>query len=385
MKIEQNFSACFSCGACELRCPQKAVCLVADENGFQYPLIDADACVGCGLCDTICPALNPQKEKESLGFFYAVNKNDGVRKKSSSGGVFHALATSVLQDGGVVFGAAFDNASLSVRHCSTDEVLLDDLLRSKYVESDAKASYPLVKTLLSQGRKVLFCGTPCQIEGLYVFLGKPFENLITCDFVCHGVPSARFFRQHLEHIEKRFSLKLKNVLFRSKAYGWSFQLMRYEFVNGKVYEEPAMCDTFFRGFITENLFLRESCYSCPFTNAHPADITMADFWGFRAYSKRLNDEKGLSLISVNTNAGLSLWQACSKKIEYAPLDTKFAEYAFKKRVISPDKMQRRKQFLSLVDKKGFERAAKETYMKKTAKYKLKFLYKKFLDRGVHNV
>jgi len=273
--------------------------MMQDDEGFLYPSVNADRCVDCGLCERICPVINQSEPQRPLEVLSAYNKNESIRKESSSGGIFTMLAESVIADGGVVFGARFDE-DFSVRHDYTETVEgLTAFRGSKYLQSRIEDSYTKVKQFLNVGRKVLFSGTPCQIAGLNHYLRKRYDNLLTVDCVCHGVPSPMVWHSYLRDM----NITPEAVAFRDKKSSWK----KYNVtISGKenkhistTYTENAYMNMFL-----SDLILRPSCYECPSKAGRSgSDITLGDFWGIEKISPEFDDDKGCSLVMVNTMKG----------------------------------------------------------------------------------
>lgn len=243
-------------------------------------------------------------------------------------------------------------------------------MKSKYVESYINDTYKEVKDELCSGRLVLFCGTPCQISGLIKVLNKRFENLITCDFVCHGVPSGKLLKDHLQYIHK--DEKLLGLDFRPKDMGWTSKYIRLVTkTNTRTRSKHYNFDTYYKGFMVENAFLRKSCYHCKFHDNHFSDITMADFWKYFNFNKSLNDEKGISLMIAHTDQGLSIVEGIKANgFSTQQIDFKYAEYVYNRKDYEAYEKVR-ESFYREYDKNGFEKAAKKTYMKNVAfKYSL---------------
>ena len=296
---------CTGCGACAEICSCGCIQMTADAEGFLRPQIDEAACIGCGLCEKRCPAVHAQPESpKKAELFAAVAKKEQLRTESSSGGIFSVLAGCVLQQGGIVFGAAFSKDCRTVQHISVDTAEKLALLRSsKYVQSEIGRSYREAKDYLDSGRSVLFCGTPCQIAGLKAFLARPYENLLCVDVICHGVPSAKIWRRYLDMLEERNQSKCSAVNFRDKSYGWADFRIKISFDNGTIRMHRQMADPYFRGFCA-NLFLRPSCYQCQFKGKNScADITLGDFWGLHRVLSEWADNRGTTLVQVRTQQG----------------------------------------------------------------------------------
>lgn len=312
---------CCGCSACVQKCPRQCISLREDVEGFLYPIVNKEACIDCGLCEKVCPILHPGDEHKPFKVFAAKNNSEKKRSESSSGGIFTVLAESVLDEGGVVFGAKF-NEHWDVIHDYTDtKEGLAAFRGSKYVQSKIGDCFIQVKSFLVQGRKVLFSGTPCQISGLKRFLGKEYDNLLTVDFICHGVPSPRVWRMYLDETIARECVGnsvmlcsthdrrtlVKKISFRDKRLGWKkygFALLlsasdERKTENTVLFFEPSSKNIFMRGFLRD-IYLRPSCYQCPSKKmASGSDLTLGDFWGMANVLPELDDDKGYSVLMHN--------------------------------------------------------------------------------------
>lgn len=295
---------CCGCEACVQACAIRCIYMVEDDEGFLFPKIDFDRCVKCNRCEKVCPVVNKTPHiKPKAGYAYRT-KDDSLLLKTSSGGFFTAAAQKVLAQGGVVFGAAFDNENQVVHTYIESIDNLDSLRRSKYVQSKIGNAFADCLHFLKLGRKVLFCGTPCQIKALNLFLGKKYENLVTIDFVCHGVPSPGIFRSYLNELsgKKGYPLTdLHNINFRDKGLGFAYSFS-FSFSSAFFRENPKE-NIFLKGFLSD-IFLRRSCYNCEakgFTSG--ADYTMCDFWTINKYLPGFIDKSvpGASQIFVFNN------------------------------------------------------------------------------------
>ncbi len=307
---------CFGCSSCVQICPTGAIEFKRDMEGFSYPEINQAKCTDCGLCRGSCPIFSRvESPSEPYPQIYAIwNKNEAIRKSSTSGGVFSALSEAILSQGGAVFGAAF-NDKIQVAHRGVES--MDQLWRlqgSKYTQSSIGNSYKEIKILLKDGRKVLFSGTPCQVSGLYSFLGRSYDNLYTCDCVCHGVPSPGVFELYKEHLEKSSSSEIQTFQFRNKSSGWKNYNVSVGYKNGQKSFTNFKEDPYMRGFIS-NMYLRPSCHSCKYASVHrQSDITLADFWGVDKFKPELDDDRGTSLILTNSPRGEELLKVCRDKL-----------------------------------------------------------------------
>lgn len=301
---------CCGCAACVQACPKHCISFEEDEKGFRYPLVDKEICVKCGLCETVCPVLHPGETRKPLNVYAAINPNEEVRKESSSGGIFTMLAESILDEGGVVFGARFNEQWEVVHDYTETKEGLAPFRGSKYVQSRVGETYQQTKSFLIQGRKVIYTGTPCQIAGLRRFLGKEYDNLLTVDVVCHGVPSPMVWRDYLRSVTSNKVNQITSVKFREKSTGWknySVKICRQEetpFVNEPYRENPFM-QVFLKDFC-----LRPSCHTCPAKSGKSgSDLTIADFWGIN--DPDWDDDRGTSLILVHSRQGQQSLYSCN--------------------------------------------------------------------------
>ena len=301
MQILNISKSCTGCGACVNICPQHCISMVEDKEGFLYPTVNQENCINCGLCEKVCPVLNILPTTDPTSTYAAFFEDDGIRKKSSSGGVFYALAKRTIQQGGIVFGAGFSDR-FKVEHQAVDsESKIETLMKSKYVQSDVGNQYQAVKRCLLQGIKVLFVGTPCQVAGLHLYLQRKYENLITVDFICHGVPSPGVWSRYLQELEKEQQSDAVSVDFIDKNGGWGVCL-KIVFANGEIASEIPSESPYLGAFL-QNIILRNSCYNCKIKGCYQSDITIGDYWGIKKIHPELYSEKGVSLVLVNTKEG----------------------------------------------------------------------------------
>lgn len=309
---------CTGCWGCVNICPKLCITMKIDKEGFDYPIVNESDCIKCKKCINTCPVLHKQ-EKENKPVAYACfNKDEEIRKESSSGGVFTLLARNIIEDNGVVFGARF-NASFDVEHNYIETLDEIKVFRgSKYVQSRIGYTFTQVKEFLEDGRKVLFSGTPCQIGGLKSFLEKDYENLICIDIICHGVPSPMVWNKYKNEISN--GRKITNINFRDKTYGWKDYSFRMNFEDGTSYFEKGTENKYIRGFIGD-IYLRNSCYQCKFKTLHrQSDLTLADFWGIENINKNMYDGKGTSFLIINSEIGNQILQRIKEQIEVKEAD-----------------------------------------------------------------
>lgn len=297
---------CYGCSACRNSCPLNAILMQEDEEGFLYPVINQELCSSCGRCRSVCPIYHSHT---GAGTFkqkvYAVShQDDKVRAASTSGGVFTALSDFILDKGGVVYGAVLDE-TLKVCHVRAESREMRDRIRgSKYVQSDMKDLFRLIQADLSLGKPVLFTGTPCQNAGLAGYLrGTDTADLMLCDIVCHGVPSPLLWKEYTYYVKEKSKVNIKAHSFRIKTKGWHAMCSCNEYENGKKDCRSVLSQVHLNLFLS-NLVLRPSCYQCGFSSFQRcSDITIADFWGIERTQPEFDDNKGVSLVLINTEKG----------------------------------------------------------------------------------
>ncbi len=307
-----KFNKCVNCGACLNACPVDAISLCEDSYFYKY-IVDDDKCINCSKCMSLCPANNDIKNSQNLSKSiggWCLNKN--IVEGSSSGGAFAILANYVLERNGIVYGAVFSEDSHSVVIEGTDFVNVERFRKSKYVESKIGYSYRKIKRDLDNGKLVLFSGAPCQVIGLKIYLEKEYDNLITCDFACGGMPSHKLYEIYLKELEEKYKSTIKNVDFRSGQFGWEDHSMLCTFQNGKKYREYAYIDPFYFAFIYKHLSIRDNCIKCEFADNHYSDIILADFWKYKTLTKFSNKTNGISLIISNSKKGDMLFNYFKK-------------------------------------------------------------------------
>lgn len=290
-------TSCTGCAACVSACPRHCITMREDREGFLQPHIDTQSCVACHKCERICPILNPVTipQEPATRAYAAINRDNDIRMQSSSGGVFYALAKWTIEQGGVVFGARFDD-NWEVMHDYTETLEgIKPFMRSKYVQSRIGNTFVQARQFLAQGRWVLYSGTPCQLGGLKAYLGKDYDRLIMIDLICHGVPSPSVWRKYLTEVCQND--KVLDVNFRDKTNGWKgFQQV---IITTTTRRENQMDNLFFRGFL-QDVYLRRSCYRCAFKTLHRCtDFTIADHWGTPQCCPDIDDDKGVSLMFVH--------------------------------------------------------------------------------------
>ena len=317
----ENKSICCGCGACVQKCPKKSISLIEDSEGFLYPKVDETTCINCGLCEKVCHEQHPFEEHSPMNVYAAYNLNENIRLKSSSGGIFTLLAEQIINDGGVVFGARFDEDwQVAIDYTETIDGLAA-FRGSKYVQARTEDTFDKCENFLKSGRKVMYSGTPCEIAGLKHYLRKEYENLLTVDFVCHGVPSPKVWGKYLQEVVG--TVNVQGVAMRDKQHeGWK----RFNFVldykkDGETISLSSwhQKNDYMNAFLRD-MILRPSCYACKAKECRShSDITIADFWGIQTVCPTMDDDKGTELVLIHTAKGK----------DYVPFDNmKYEELTF---------------------------------------------------------
>lgn len=315
-----NKEKCSTCGMCAHVCPKKAISFVHYREGFKYPEINQNLCIDCGLCSHICGFNSIKFEKENQDFYAGFSKSQLVRLESRSGGAFYEMAKTFIENNpdSMVIGAALLE-NLTVKHVVVTDISgLKKLQKSKYVQSDTVEIFPIIEENLRKGKAVLFSGTPCQISSLKNFLMyKKLEagKCILVDFVCHGCPSPKIFEENIKAINKKFNVTINSVNFRNKNFGWKSHIESYQTETKTIFTQN------YTSLFFEHLILRESCFYCPFTTYNRcSDITIADGWGLEKYVGQ--DNKGISLIILNTEKGKNLFTTFQENMYLYPVEKK---------------------------------------------------------------
>ncbi|MCR4673146.1 MAG: Coenzyme F420 hydrogenase/dehydrogenase, beta subunit C-terminal domain [Lachnospiraceae bacterium] len=305
---------CVGCGLCSTICPTQCISMQVDDEGFVYPRIDDSRCISCNSCEKACPILQITEVSEKSNFLAVKNKNDRIRENSSSGGVFFEIAQKVLERGGVVCAAGYNN-EYSVTHSIARTIEeAHSFCGAKYSQSNFYHCYGEIVERLQRGQCVLFTGTPCQTAALKNNLSEELrEQLVLVDMICHGVPSPKVFEEYLEEQRRSFAKDspLKTVNLRDKTTGWSrySYCVSLQFENGALYQKKQGEDLFMQGFVN-NLYLRPSCENCSFKGVERcSDITLGDFWGIWDIAPDFDDDKGVSLLMIHSPKGQEIWES----------------------------------------------------------------------------
>lgn len=311
---------CTGCHACFNTCPQNCISMESDKFGFLYPVVEYGKCTDCDLCKNVCPIIHRKKIRNEPKAYACMNRNERVRLESSSGGIFTLIAELIINKGGIVFGAKFDEDFSVVHNYAETSIDLKEYRGSKYVQSKIGESYKQAKSILKQGRQVLFTGTPCQVGGLKSYLGQDYDNLFCIDIVCHGVPSPKVWTKYVSYRENCAGAPVQRIAFRNKDEGWKRYSVSFSFENDTEYRQTLDKDLFMRAFL-RNICLRPSCYACNFKTLHrESDITLADFWGIQNVLPEMDDDKGTSLVFVNSIKGEYIFNQVKDNICYKEVD-----------------------------------------------------------------
>lgn len=309
---------CTGCNACGDVCPKDCITFKTDSEGFWYPEVDNETCIKCHLCERVCPVISPAdkiKRYDVPLVYAAYTKDDCIRLDSTSGGIHSTLANYIYGINGFVGGAIY-NDDHSVSHIvSNNPSDLVKIRSSKYLQSSLEGQFRQIKELLNNNQTILYCGTPCQIQGLYKLLGKDYDNLFTCDFICRGVNSPKVFAKYMEMLERQYGSKATKIKFKNKKWGWHNFSLRVNFANGQEYCKDRYHDPFFVGYLQSGCFTRPACYECKFKGfPQKSDITLADFWGIEKLDKSMDQDKGTSLVLINSDKGWNLFNAIMQQI-----------------------------------------------------------------------
>lgn len=371
---------CTGCTACLSICPKKAIFFKEDKDGFKYPVIDKDKCIDCGLCKKKCPVLNT-KDNDSINDCYVgFNKDDNEKVKSSSGAIFSLLADYVLDNNGIVIGAAFDKDN-KLKHVAVESKKdLDKLKGSKYLQSNLNNIFTYIKENIKD-RKILFVGTPCQVAGVKAIINN--KNLLCVDLICHGVPSPKLFDKYIKELEFKNNDSLLNYNFRDKSTGWDTYSNTASFKNSNITELSK--DNKYMKLFLSDIALRESCYSCNFKVGNKySDITLGDFWGVQNYYPEMYNKKGVSAIIINTEFGREVFNYIKDCIDYKECMLEEILSGNQSLKVSSGRPSRRDEFFSKLDKYSIDDLCR-MYKKKYPLYrrvlgKVKCIVKKILKK-----
>lgn len=300
---------CCGCAACEAACPVGCIRMEFDEEGFKYPSVDTSLCIDCGKCSKACPLVSDHDRLGALPVavaYAATNRDEGIRARSTSGGAFNAIASIVIEDGGIVVGARYGEGLKVIHDIATTMEEVSQFYGSKYVQSDLSENevYRRVRKACEAGLSVLFSGTPCQVQGLHTFLGRDYPSLLTCDFVCRAVPAPLMWESYLNDMKTKYGSKPVAAVFRNKTYGYHSGTMKLSFENGKVYYGSGRIDPMHKAFFAD-LISRPSCYECRFRRPErSSDFTIFDCWSYSKLTGCEDDDLGHTHLWLRTEKAL---------------------------------------------------------------------------------
>ena len=310
---------CSGCRACEQICAFHAISMAANVEGFIYPIIDSEACTNCGSCLKICPAQDQPECRLPIETYAAVHRDNQILKDSSSGGAFTALADLAFEKGGVAVGCILDKDFRAKQVVISTPQLLYECRGSKYIQSDTENTFSAVKKTLDDGTFVFFSGTPCQVAGLKKFLGRDYDNLLTADFVCHGVPSPELFVQHIHWLEERKGHNISQYRFRNKIGSARSSLCYYYSLQTDMnVTGSAVLDPYYFAFLNAETY-RECCYRCPYAKeSRISDFTFGDYWNVERFHPELDSGNGVSILTFNTEKSLAYKGQIAKSMNLIP-------------------------------------------------------------------
>ena len=389
---QMNSDNCCGCNACYSICPTDAIEISKDDEGFDIPVIYNDKCINCGKCIKVCPSHKGKINRSPvIGINGAFSRSDDIRYTSSSGGVFQELGNEFIDDGGYISGCELIPYSFDVKHVvSCDKNDLKLLAGSKYVQSSIGDSLKAISELLKKGKKVLFSGTSCQVNGLMNYLneyGVDTTNLYTIDLICHGVPSPLILHEYKRFYEEETGYKLKWMRFRTKKYGWGDAIGDKNYIqelytdDGEI-QEISLAGRLWMNCFFSDLLLRPYCYNCPYTTMNkPADLTLGDFWGLEGAYPVMSDKKGCTLVIVHSQKGEKLINNSDMT-----LFESHREGPLKLQVhlrIPPERPEKRNEFWHFYSEHGFRKAA-EKYLNYTDDNKKRYIEKRRLENEGRN-
>lgn len=368
---------CTGCTACMNNCPKGAISFKEEKDGFKYPVIDQDKCIDCGLCKKNCPVLNTKKNESLNKCFVGYNKNSSERLNASSGSIFSLIANYILDNGGVVVGAAF-NENHCLKHIAIEKKdNLWPLRKSKYLQSDLDHIFSYIRGQLKT-KKVLFVGTPCQVAGIKSFI-KNNDNLITIDLFCHGVPSPKLFTKYVKELEDTNNDKLINYDFRDNSTGWDSYSNRATFKNKEIITNRRK-NEYMQLFLSD-IALRESCYNCNFKLGNKySDLTLGDFWGVKKYYPEMYIKEGVSAIIINTEKGVNVFETLKDDIKYKACKIEEIISGNNSLKVSCKMPKNRGNFFNDLDIMDFYNLSKKYKKNQTILDKIKKIIKKIIKR-----
>ena len=373
--LEKN--KCTGCTACINICPKKAITMVESSDGFKYPEIDQSKCIDCGACIKVCPVLNTKANIALNKCYVGYNKNEKIQFNSSSGGIFSLIASNILNQNGIVIGAAF-NENNELKHIAIEKNEdLHKLMGSKYLQSDLNNIFKYIKENI-KNRIILFVGTPCQVAGLKAFIKNDYNNLICIDLICHGVPTPKLFKKYIDELEKENG-KLINYNFRDNKTGWDTYSNTATFKDKEITESSGQ-NKYMKLFLSD-IALRQSCFNCNFKLGNKySDITLGDFWGVKNYYPEMYNKSGVSAIIVNTEKGNQIFQNIQENIKYKECKLDEIVSGNPSLKVSGKEPKKRQSFFNEIDKSPVWKLTKKYQKKTSVLSKIKKISKKILKK-----
>lgn len=364
-----EITKCTGCQACANVCFKKCITMKNTHEGFLFPKISQTSCISCKRCEQVCPIIDTPKLSVHTISYAMKNKNLNEKTQSTSGGIFTLLAEHVLEKRGVVFGASYDS-DFSVRHIGiSDKEHLSLLQGAKYAQSKIGECFTEIKRKLKAGQSVLFSGTPCQCAGLKSFLGKEYDNLITVDIICHGIPSPKVWQAYIDYRSQKenHGVRPQKINMRSKVSGWSRYgySTEFDYGNGNVTRIHNSQDLFMQVFIG-NICLRNSCSNCKAKGVERCtDFTLGDYWGIWNQHPEFDDNKGTSVVFVHSQKGQAILEQLRDKIDCLEVNSKDAYRENMSLVNSSKPHPGRKEFLTQVTAENFDELARKYFPQKS--------------------
>ncbi len=360
--LHKEKSKCYGCRACEKVCSQKAITMEPDDEGFLYPVLNESLCINCGLCKKVCPYDNDFSVYEPISVYALQHNSEDILSGSSSGGAFSALADYVTENGGAVCGCVFDDNFRAVHRVAENTAVIEKMKGSKYVQSDTADSFTEVKVRLEKGQTVLFTGTPCQVDGLKRFLKKDYENLVTVDLICHGVPSPLLLSEYIKYTENNKG-KITDLKFRDKLRnGWRSEgTVVYKIgEKKKVLTISPFKDSYYNLYYMRNSVSRMCCYFCKYaTHKRVGDFTIGDYWNIPDVVPQIEYDKGVSVVFANTKKAENILNELKDNVVLYETELSSAVKG-NGNLSKPSEMpEARKNIYKKITEKGYEATVKE--------------------------
>lgn len=382
LKILDIKNECTGCGACVSACPNQALNLSYNEEGFYFPKLEIEKCIDCKLCERVCHCLHmntPLMPSVKYQAFMLKSKDPKVVRNSSSGGAFTLLADEILRQGGIVYGARYNYKIERLEQCSTERCSIQELRKSKYIESYMGKVLAEISGKLKEGRTVLYCGTPCQVAGLKYYLNvKKIDTskLLLVRFICHGVPSNKFFTEYKQYEERKHKSKMIFFDFRPKIRGWRFSDWKMSFANGKVVTSPYNYNYYYYYYQKSNI-LRASCYNCKRIFDEEADISIGDFWGIYKYAPENKDQDGISVILLHSEKALQYLSLIRNNCYLEQIPFTAIDYIYREAEDRLKIFDERNELMHRFVKEGYMKVARSSLRGKIFKCKILDFLRRF--------